>query len=46
MGDVINLDDYRQRLADMDIYISMLAEEYEAQYCEPPEECTEYYELD
>jgi len=37
MGGVVSLDDHRQWLADMDIYISMMAEEYEAQYHEPPE---------
>lgn len=40
MGDVISLDDHRQWLADMDIYASMVAEEYEAVYHEAPEDST------
>lgn len=43
---VIDLEAYRQWLSDLDEYASLLAEQYEAIYHEPPEECTEYYAED
>lgn len=38
MTNVIDLESYRQWLADLDEYASLLAEQYEAIYHEPDEE--------
>lgn len=38
MSNVVDLEIYRQQQIHMDIYLSMLSEQYEAQYFEPPED--------
>lgn len=38
MTSIIDLEEYRQELADLDEYASLLAEQYEAICHEPPEE--------
>ena len=46
MAEIIDLEAHRQELADLDEYARLLAEQYEAIYQEPTEECTKYYAED